>query len=55
MESTIAELRRGSGHSQPPQHRLVAVYLGITASLVGVLGVLGPDFAEETLGLTAGT
>jgi MFS family permease len=29
------------------------VYLGITASLIGVLGVLGPDFAKETLGLEA--
>src|SRR5688572_18278257 len=27
------------------------LYLGITASLVGVLGVLGPDFAETALGL----
>jgi MFS family permease len=27
------------------------LYLGITASLVGVLGVLGPDFAEQGLGL----
>ena len=29
------------------------LYLGITASLVGVLGVLGPDFAQGTLGLAA--
>ena len=29
------------------------IYLAITASLVGVLGVLGPDFAKETLGLEA--
>ena len=27
------------------------LYLGITASLVGVLGVLGPDFAQSALGL----
>ncbi|HEX5148863.1 MAG TPA: MFS transporter [Candidatus Limnocylindrales bacterium] len=27
------------------------VYLGIAASLVGVIGVLGPDFASDTLGL----
>jgi predicted MFS family arabinose efflux permease len=27
-------------------------YLGITASLIGVLGVLGPGFATEVLGLT---
>ena len=29
------------------------VYLGITASLIGVIGVLGPDFATEALGLGA--
>jgi MFS family permease len=29
------------------------VYLGIAASLVGVLGVLGPDFAQSALGLDA--
>jgi MFS family permease len=28
------------------------IYLGITASLIGVLGVLGPDFATEALGLS---
>lgn len=27
-------------------------YLGIAASLIGILGVLGPDFARATLGLT---
>ena len=29
------------------------IYLGIAASLVGVIGVLGPEFAEVTLGLGA--
>ena len=29
------------------------IYLGIAASLVGVIGVLGPQFAEVTLGLGA--
>jgi MFS family permease len=29
------------------------VYLGITASLIGVLGVVGPAFATEALGLSA--
>ena len=29
------------------------LYLGITASLIGVLGVLGPAFAKQTLGLAA--
>ena len=28
------------------------VYLGIAASLVGVIGVLGPKFAQQTLGLS---
>ena len=54
VASTLAELREGIGFIQ--SHRTISwslVYLGITASLVGVLGVLGPDFAEETLGLTA--
>jgi MFS family permease len=54
VESTLAELREGIGFIQG--HRNISwslLYLGITASLVGVLGVLGPDFAEETLGLTA--
>ena len=54
VASTIAELQEGIGFIQ--RHRNIGwslLYLGITASLVGVLGVLGPDFAEETLGLTA--
>jgi hypothetical protein len=54
VESTIAELQEGIGFIRT--HRNIGwslLYLGITASLVGVLGVLGPDFAEETLGLTA--
>jgi MFS family permease len=52
VESTIAELREGLDYIRA--HRNVTwslIYLGITASLVGVLGVLGPDFAKETLGL----
>ena len=54
VESTFAQLREGlsfiRGH-----HRVFwsLMYLGITASLVGVLGVLGPGFAKETLGLGA--
>jgi MFS family permease len=54
VESTIAELQEGIGFIR--SHRNIGwslLYLGITASLVGVLGVLGPDFAEETLGLSA--
>jgi MFS family permease len=54
VESTIAQLREGIGFIRG--HREVSwslLYLGIAASLVGVLGVLGPDFAETTLGLQA--
>jgi MFS family permease len=53
VESTIAQLREGLGYIRA--HRNISwslIYLGITASLVGVLGVLGPDFAKETLGLS---
>ncbi len=54
MGSTIAQLREGIEFVR--SHRSVGwslLYLGITASLVGVLGVLGPDFARQTLGLAA--
>jgi MFS family permease len=52
MESTLAQLREGFAFIQG--HRSIGwslLYLGITASLVGVLGVLGPDFAQTALGL----
>jgi MFS family permease len=52
VETTIAQLREGLAFiraNRPIGWSLL--YLGITASLVGVLGVLGPDFAEEALGL----
>ncbi len=52
VESTIAEL--GYGLAYIRHHRSVGwslSYLGITASLIGVLGVLGPAFATQTLGL----
>jgi MFS-type transporter involved in bile tolerance (Atg22 family) len=52
VESTFTELREGFGFIQT--HRNIAwslSYLAIAASLVGVLGVLGPAFAQETLGL----
>jgi MFS family permease len=52
VESTMKELREGFGFIQT--HRNIAwslSYLAIAASLVGVLGVLGPAFAQETLGL----
>jgi MFS family permease len=51
-ESTLAQLREGIGYiRQNPMISWSLVYLGIAASLVGVIGVLGPSFAEKTLGL----
>jgi len=50
--STLGQLREGLGFIR--DHRMIAwslTYLGIAASLVGVLGVLGPDFAQNSLGL----
>jgi len=50
--STLSQLREGLRYIRA--HRNVSwslMYLGITASLIGVLGVLGPDFASEALGL----
>ena len=50
--STLSQLREGLGYIRG--HRNISwslVYLGITASLIGVLGVLGPDFATTSLGL----
>jgi len=52
--STFAQLREGFSYIQA--NRAIAwslLYLAVAASLVGVLGVLGPDFAQETLGLAA--
>jgi MFS family permease len=52
VESTMNELREGFGFIRT--HRNIAwslSYLAIAASLVGVLGVLGPAFAKQTLGL----
>jgi MFS family permease len=50
---TFAQLREGIDYIR--EHQAIAwtlVYLGIAASLIGVIGVLGPSFAQETLGLT---
>jgi hypothetical protein len=52
VETTLAQLREGFRFIQ--SNRSITwslIYIGITASLIGVLGVLGPDFAQETLGL----
>ena len=54
VNDTLDQLKEGisfiSGHHSVGWSLL---YLGITASLIGVLGVLGPDFAREALGLAA--
>jgi MFS family permease len=52
VAATFDQLREGLRYIR--QHRSIfwsLSYLAITASLVGVLGVLGPDFAVEILGL----
>jgi MFS family permease len=50
--ATLGQLKEGLQYIAG--HRNIGwslIYLGITASLIGVLGVLGPDFATESLGL----
>ncbi len=52
VASTVDQLREGLAYIR--DNRTIGwslLYLGITASLVGVLGVLGPDFSREALGL----
>jgi MFS family permease len=52
VESVFWQLREGLAYIRDhPQIRWSLTYLGIAASLVGVLGVLGPNFALRTLGL----
>jgi MFS family permease len=54
VETTLRELREGFSFIR--SNRSIAwslVYLGITASLIGMLGVLGPKFAQQALGLKA--
>ncbi len=53
MGSTFDQLREGFAFIRA--NRTISwslIYLAIAASLVGVLGVLGPAFARETLGLS---
>jgi MFS family permease len=52
VRSVFIQLREGLLYIQ--RHREIRwslIYLAVTASLIGVLGVLGPSFAEDTLGL----
>jgi MFS family permease len=54
VESTFGQLREGISFIRA--NRSISwslVYLGITASLIGVLGVVGPAFATQALGLSA--
>ena len=53
MASMVDDLREGIGYIRA--NRSIAwslSYLAISASLIGILGVLGPGFARKTLGLT---
>ena len=50
--STLAQLREGIAFIRSnPKIKWSLTYLGIAASLVGVLGVIGPNFARDALGL----
>jgi MFS family permease len=50
--SVFGQLREGLGYIRKDHSIFWALtYLGITASLIGVLGVLGPGFATKALGL----
>ena len=50
--TVIIQLREGLDYIRGHREiRWSLTYLGIAASLVGVLGVLGPSFAQKTLGL----
>lgn len=54
VQGTFAQLSEGMAYIRT--NRAIGwslVYLGIAASLVGVIGVLGPNFAADTLGLRA--
>jgi len=54
VQGTFAQLSEGMAYIRA--HRAITwslIYLGIAASLVGVIGVLGPNFADDTLGLGA--
>ncbi|MES2208950.1 MAG: MFS transporter [Chloroflexota bacterium] len=52
VQGTFSQLGEGAAYIR--SNRAISwslVYLGIAASLVGVIGVLGPKFAQATLGL----
>jgi len=50
--SFVKQFREGIAYVRAhPPVRWALLYLGIAASIVGILGVLGPGFAEDVLGL----
>jgi len=50
--SFVQQFREGIAYVRAhPLVRWALLYLGIAASIVGILGVLGPGFAEDVLGL----
>ena len=52
MTGTLTQLREGIVYIRANRSITWSlIYLGIAASLVGVIGVLGPKFAQQTLGL----
>ncbi len=52
--TVVVQLREGLDYIRAHREiRWSLIYLGIAASLVGVLGVLGPSFAQKTLGLSS--
>jgi MFS family permease len=52
VEGTFQQLREGMAYIRAnPTISWSLIYLGIAASLVGIVGVLGPGFAQQTLGL----
>jgi MFS family permease len=54
LGTVVTQLREGLAYIRDHREiRWSLIYLGIAASLVGVLGVLGPSFAEKTLGLSS--
>jgi DHA3 family macrolide efflux protein-like MFS transporter len=54
MGSAMGQFREGIGYIRAnPMISWSLLYLGIAASLVGVLGVVGPGFARDSLGLEA--
>ena len=54
VESTFGQLREGISFIRANRSITWSlIYLGITASLIGVLGVVGPAFAKQALGLSA--